>query len=391
MQSLHDIGVILRRELVRLAHRPTYRMLLVVLPVLSFLFFAALFSGGVARDIPIALLDEDHTPLSRTLSRMVEATPTVSIARDITSMEEGERLMREGEILAIVQIPAQFEKQIYAMQPTHVEAYVSGVNVTVNGLVSKDLQTAVQTFAAGIQRQQLMKQGLTEHQAMAQLMPVRFERHVLFNPYLNYGYYLAPSFMPMMLMIFAVLATIYAVGAELRYATAAEWLHAARGSLVRALIGKLLPVTFAMVLVAMAMFAILFQIVDVPLNGSLAVLLLGTLLFILAYQSIGVMILAVTANLRLALSLGGGYSVLAFTFSGLTFPLMAMWLPMQWLSHAFPFTFYTNLFIDQLLRGAPVVCSLPDLGALALFAVVPLVALPRLRRICTEERYWKRL
>ena len=86
---------------------------------------------------------------------------------------------------------------------------MSGVNILTNGLITKDLQTTVTTFGVGIQLQILMKQGLTEAQAMSQAMPVRFDKHVLFNPYTNYGYYLSPSFMPMMIMIFTVLATVF--------------------------------------------------------------------------------------------------------------------------------------------------------------------------------------
>ena len=73
--------------------------------------------------------------------------------------------------------------------------------------------------------------------------------------------------------------------------------------------------------------------------------------------------IAVLSNLRLALSLGGGYSVLAFTFSGLTFPIMAMWPAMRVVSRFFPFTYYTDVFVDQALRGAPVRCSLPTWAA----------------------------
>lgn len=64
------------------------------------------------------------------------------------------------------------------------------------------------------------------------------------------------------------------------------------------------------------------------------------------------MIVTVLSNLRLSLSLGGGYSVLAFTFSGLTFLIMAMSKPMQWFCCIFPFTFYTDIMVDQALRGA---------------------------------------
>ena len=388
---LNNTYAVMRRELGRLTHQPMYFVLMVVLPVVSFAFFALLFNKGAIRNIPIAVLDEDHTTLSRKVAQMIDDTPTAMVAFDIQSMAEGERLIREGKIIAVVQIPAFFEKNILSNSQTHLENYVSGTNIAVNGLLSKDIQTAVTTFTAGIQLQLLMKQGLTERQAMAQLMPVRFDRHVLFNPHINYGYYLSPSFMPMMLMIFVVMVTIFAIGTELKHATAREWLAAGGDSVWAAVLGKVLPITAIMFLISLVMLVINFKIVGTPLNGSLTVILIGTLLFILSYQSISVLIVSLLANLRLSLSIGGGYSVLAFTFSGLTFPIMAMWEPMQWVSKIFPFTFYTDIFIDQMLRGAPWVYSLPDMFYMSLFIVLPLLCLPRLKRACTEEKFWGRL
>lgn len=390
MGFLRNTFAVVEREMRRLRHQPMYGVLMVALPLTSFIFFAILFHKGVARDIPIAVLDEDHSTLSRKVTQMIEDTPTAQIAYGIQSMEEGERLMREGRISAVVQIPAFFEKSILSNTQTHLEAYISGSNITVNGLLSKDIQTAVTMFGAGIQIQLLTKQGLTERQAMAQLQPVRFDKHVLFNPYINYGYYLSPSFMPMMMLIFIVMVTVFSIGTELKNGTAREWLRTADDSVGAALLGKLLPVTAAMFLLSLVMFTIIFKVVGVPLNGSLALILAGTLLFIVSYQSISVLIVSLMANLRLSLSLGGGYSVLAFTFSGLTFPIMAMYPAMRVVSKIFPFTYYTDLFVDQMLRGAPAVCSLPDLGGMALFIVLPLLCLPRLRRICTEEKFWGR-
>lgn len=146
-----------------------------------------------------------------------------------------------------------------------------------------------------------------------------------------------------------------------------------------------------MFLVSLVMLIVNFRIVGTPLNGSLTVILIATLLFILSYQAISVLIVSLLANLRLSLSIGGGYSVLAFTFSGLTFPIMAMWEPMQWLSRIFPFTYYTDIFVDQMLRGTPWVYSLPDLGWMLLFIVLPMLCLPRLKRVATEEKFWGRL
>ena len=388
MGFLRNTRDALGRELRRLTHQPMYFVLMFLLPLLSFVFFAVLFQKGVARDIPIAVLDQDRSTLSRNVTQMIEETPTALVAYGIQSMDEGERLMREGRVSAVVQIPAFFEKNILSNSQTHIEAYISGSNITVNGLLSKDIQTAVTMFSAGIQIQLLTKQGLTERQAMAQLQPVRFDKHVLFNPYINYGYYLSPSFMPMMLLIFIVMVTVFSIGTELKNGTAREWLASADDSMGAALLGKMLPVTVIMFLLSLVMFVIIFKVVGVPLNGSFTLILTGTLLFILSYQSISVLIVSIMANLRLSLSLGGGYSVLAFTFSGLTFPIMAMYPAMRAVSKLFPFTYYTDLFVDQMLRGAPARCSLPDLGCMALFIVLPFLCLRRLRRLCTEEKFW---
>jgi len=146
-----------------------------------------------------------------------------------------------------------------------------------------------------------------------------------------------------------------------------------------------------MFLMSLVMFLIIFKVVGVPLNGSLTVILLSTLLFVMSYQAIAVFIVSLLSNLRLSLSIGGGYSVLAFTFSGLTFPMMAMYPWVQAFSKIFPFTFYTDIFIDQALRGAPVVDSLWDMGYIALFIVLPMLCLPRLRKICSDEKYWGRM
>lgn len=388
---LHDTRAVLQREIGRMRRQPMFGVLLFVLPLLSFLFFALLFSKGVPRNIPIAVLDQDHSSLSRKVVQMIGDTPTAMVSFGIQDMEEGERLMREGRVMAVVLVPADFEKDLLSNTPTHVEAYVTGTNITVNGLLSKDIQTAVTTFAAGVQIQLLTKMGLTERQAMAQLMPVRFVKHVLFNPYINYGYYLSPSFLPMMLLIFTVMATIFSIGSELKHATAREWLDTADGSVFAAWTGKMLPITAAMTVMSLVMLVVVFRIVGTPLNGSFATIFAGTLLFILSYQSLATLFIAAVSNLRLALSLGGGYSVLAFTFSGLTFPVMAMSPFMQAFSKLFPFTFYTDIFVDQALRGAPVSCSYYDLCYIALFIVLPLLILPRLRRICTEEKFWGKL
>ncbi len=376
------------RELSRIAHDGVYISILVALPIAAFVFFALFFQKGVADNMPIAVVDNDHSSLSRRLVSMIDATAAAEVRYGAESIRQAEKMVLSGEVYAVVVIPDGFEKSILGGGQSHAELYNSGTNISANSLLAKDIQTAVATFSTGVQLQLLQSRGLSAAQAMALAQPVRFTRHALFNPYINYAYYIAPCFMAMIVMIFTVLATIYALGTELKYSTAGEWLASGRGSLAAAVAGKLLPTNIAMSAGALVMYLIIFDIIGAPLNGSGWMLALSTMAFISAYQCVGVFLVAVTDNMRLALSLGGGYSVLAFTFSGLTFPTMAMAAPLQWLSHLFPFTFFMRTYIDQAMRGAPVAVSLPDVACMLLFCLLPVLTARRLRKITTNPAYW---
>ena len=135
-----------------------------------------------------------------------------------------------------------------------------------------------------------------------------------------------------------------------------------------------------MFLMSLVMFLIIFKVVGVPLNGSVSMLLVSGLFFVLASQGIGAFIVILLSNLRLGLSIGGGYSVLSFTFSGLTFPFLAMDLPVRIVGYLFPMTYYMDLFIDQGMRGAPTADSAIYLVGLAAFLLLPWTPLPRRKR-----------
>ncbi len=367
-----------------------YVALLALLPTVAFGFFALFFSNNAVENLPVAVLDRDRTPLSRKMVSMLDATAAVEVRFEPSDEWMGRRLMDEGEAYAVVLIPQGFGAAVGGGRSARVELYDSGLNISANGFIAKDVQTVVATFAGGVELQLLQSLGESRTQAMAQTLPLQFAPHILFNPTLDYGGYLAPCFMAMMLMIFSLLATVYAIGSELRLATADEWLRLSRGSMGVALAGKLLPVWLVLVWWAVVMLFLLFALLGVVQHGSWVVLVAATLLLVVCYQAVAMVVVALTANMRLALSLGGGYCVLAFTFSGLTFPEMAMAEPLRWLTHLFPFTYYVRIFIDQAVRGAPIGYALVDMSRMALFCVVPLLVVGRLRHICCERAYWGR-
>jgi ABC-2 type transport system permease protein len=155
--------------------------------------------------------------------------------------------------------------------------------------------------------------------------------------------------------------------------------------------GKLAPTTLALWLLSIVIGVVIFGVFGAPMQGSWAVLIVGTLALIVAYQAVALFVIALTASLRLSLSLGGGYSVLAFTFSGVTFPTMAMISWVQPFTMLFPYTYYMELYIDQAVRGSEWWLSMPKVAAMLLFCLLPLILFERLKRILVNRKFWCRL
>ena len=385
------LGVVARREVERIATSGEDRAVLLWLPLGVILFFALFFSQEVVGSLPVAVVDEDNSALSRKLVTMIRATPQTSLVEWCADMSEARACLLQGDVVAVVEIPQGFSKAILSGKPTEVLFYDSGTNVSSNSLSAKGVHTAITSFSVGVSLQRAEIGGATPDEALSSAMPIAFSTYGLFNPWLNYAYYVAPCFLVMILIIAAMLSTIYAVGSELRRATTVEWLRSANGSLVGALIGKLLPATCAMWLLSVAVGVLIFGLYGAPMLGSWIVLVVALLALIMAYQSVAIFVVALTASFRLSLSLGGGYSVLAFTFSGVTFPTMAMIGWVQPLTMLFPYTYFMELYIDQAVRGSAWWLSMPKVAAMLLFCLLPLLLFGRLKKVLINRKYWGRI
>ncbi|MBO7263345.1 MAG: ABC transporter permease [Alistipes sp.] len=380
----------LKRELREIISDKLYIAILLLLPTLMILFFGIIFYRGAIEGVPIAVVDRDFTPLSRQMLGMINATSGVDIAFEEMSIYDAEERMLNGEVMGIVYVDQGFEDSIYRGESAEVGCYLNGANISASGVASRDIQLAVQSFSAGIELQRLQSMGVDNAQAMVEIMPINIQSNIISNPYLNYGYYLAPIFMILGIVVFTVLSTIYAVGRELRYRTAQSWLSVANNSLAGGVVGKLLPTTMSMTLMSQIIYLVLFVVMGMECEGSYIVLTLVTILFIIVYQTVALSIISVTSNLRLALSLGGGYSVMAFTFSGITFPTMAMYGVAQAFSKLFPLSYFSEFFVGYVMRDAPLRYDVDNLLYMTLFLVVVPLSWRRLQTVVSEDKYWGR-
>ncbi|MDP4267731.1 MAG: ABC transporter permease, partial [Bacteroidota bacterium] len=334
MGNNNPIIRVIKRECEMMLKKWPLVVFLVLAPLASFVIIACIFSENVPRELPVAVVDLDHTYLSRLISRMTDATSIAKVNRSYISLDDAQNAMKEGNVDAILYIPDGTQKFILKGQSSSLALYLNNVNVVKASLLNSGIRKAIATISAGIKLKKEMLKGYTRDQAMGRILPVQVRSMVLFNPYISYSYFLLIALMPVVLVVFTLFGTTYFIGNELLRGTGPQWLGAANNNIIYALIGKNIPYAIIMICVAMVMNLIIFKNVGLPLNGSISAILLSELLLIICYQFIAIFFMGLFRNLRLSLSIGSAYSMLAITYSGLTFPVFGMSPIAQAMSYA---------------------------------------------------------
>jgi ABC-2 type transport system permease protein len=379
---------VIKRELNRITKNWILLFITIIAPVIAYLIIMWMFSQGVVRNVPISTVDLDNTSLSRNILRKVDATPASDSKYKSASLTEAKELMDKGKIDAIVLIPEGAEKRILSGRSSSIVVYINNTNIVKGGILKSGLYKTLATISAGIKVQTYIKKGFSEKQAIARAVPVNMNAHLLFNPYTNYSYFLTLGILPLMAVVFIFLGTVYALGKELRDGTAGALIKTAEDSVTVAIVGKLLPYTFLFFVNIMFMNLILFSVLGTPLTGSLVVIIFSELLLIIAYQLLAVLFLNITSNMRLSLSLGSAYTMMALTFSGLTFPTMAMPLVAKVFSWILPYTFWLKILISQSLRNEAVIELIPQIIVLIIFIIAGILSFKGMKEKLSNSKYW---
>lgn len=382
---LQNIWRVLLRELKMMFARPLYLFASVGVMLLSTFFFLTLMKGGAAEKMPMAVVDQDQTTISRRLIHEMQATPSVDIQLITNSYSEARDAMQKGKIYGIFVIREGFYRDLVSFKRPQIDFYVTNAYTVGGNTAYKQMLTMANLVSGAFQREVLRKKGMTDDVIMHRIQPIAIEGHMVANPWGNYSIYLVSTILPGILGLVCIMLTIFAIGFELKARTSHAWLRAAGGNYTIAMIGKLIPYTLIYLILGVGCHLILYRFVGFPVYGSTWRLMFGLLLFILAMEALGITMIGLLPTLRDALSIGALYSMLGFSLSGFTYPQMAMLPPVKALSYMEPLRHYYLIYVNEALMAAPVENSIPYMLALTLFMVASLCVAPRLHRALV---YW---
>ncbi|MBR1221849.1 ABC transporter permease [Bradyrhizobium sp. U87765 SZCCT0131] len=357
------------REIGWLARRPFLLALTTLVPLAMMGVMTAIFSAGLATRLPIGVLDLDGSNLSRSLVRIVDATPDAAVAQRVGELAEGRQLILSGKIHGLLMLPRNLERDVIAGRQPEVVFFYNTQTMTSGNLVLRGVSSGILTAAAGIRLTLRTAQGAPVDAAQADLTPIPVQAHPLFNPTLNYAHFLLAALLPSILQIVIVTTSAYSVGLDFETPHRFRILRRLGGGLWPAMAGKIVPYTIIFLMILGIGDAVLFGILDLPLRGRSWLLVLAGILFILACQFLGALLALFLKPMGSAISIGTLLTAPAFGYMGIGFPRLGMNAFASAWGALLPGTWYLTARIDQTIRGTPLDLSWKPVLILAAFVV----------------------
>ena len=235
---------IMERTVLQIVRQPVCWIGFLLLPLFLFLFFGSLMEQGLPVKVPAAIVDRDGTQLSRQVTQTLGGMQMVDLKATPESYTQARQLMQEGKIYGYFLIPENYQAELLAGRTPTITFYTNMTYYVPASLLFKTFKTTALYSKAGLALSIIDSAGgASMGDPTALLNPVGVVTRGIGNPWLNYGIYLSNSFLPCSLQLMILLMTCYTLGQEIKYRTSRRLLHMARGSMVRAVAGKLLPQT----------------------------------------------------------------------------------------------------------------------------------------------------
>ncbi|ATN86565.1 ABC transporter permease [Coxiella burnetii] len=370
--SWHRCVAVAFKEFVQMRRdRLTFAMIIGI-PLIQLILFGFAINTN-PKYLPTALVSADHSDFTRTFIRGVENTEYFRITAQPKTLKEADTLLAKSKVLFVINIPPDFTRNlIRGMHPQIlIEADASDPVAAVNALA------AIPTLETTIFNP-LFKGNLNDLRSQPE--PLNIVLHRKYNPENITQYNIVPGLLGVVLTMTMVLITSLAMTRERERGTG-ESLLATPVRPLEVMIGKITPYIIVGYLQVSIILVASRYLFDVPIEGSITLLLISALPFVAANLSVGLTFSSIAKNQLQAVQSAFFFFLPSILLSGFMFPFAGMPQWARWLGEILPLTHFLRITRGILLKGNSWYEILPDLWPILLFAAIALlIGLKRYRQ-----------
>jgi ABC-2 type transport system permease protein len=200
-------------------------IMLVIAPVVYGIYYPQPYLNQILRKIPIVVVDNDLSELSRTIVQTLDASDAVKVAARADTLAAAHKLLDRGEAFAVVGIPPGTERDVLKGTTAHVPIYADATYLFIFRTMSSGIVVAINTVSSELAAGGARTDGSLVKAALASSSPADVLLQPIFNPVGGYASYVVPAafvlILQQMLLIAASMLTVVALaqGADNAFAT----------------------------------------------------------------------------------------------------------------------------------------------------------------------------
>ncbi|RPD41940.1 ABC transporter permease [Chitinophaga barathri] len=359
---------LLLREVKMVAHDHSLLLTLLIAPLLYAFFYGSIYSYKTEEEVPIAVVDEDGSGLSQTLIRQIDNTQMVDVAA-VTTLEKAKESMYYGHTQGFLYIEKGMEKKVLSLQQANMVLAVNAARFLPSSDVMGAITQVGLTVGAGVRLQYLQKQGMNTEASMQEVMPVTPDFRPMFNTRTDYGTFLLPGLLAMILQQTLLLGLAGGTAAEKQKQTFGAWMEMAGNNLSVALWGKGMFYFILFCCYAFFFLTVNFRVLHLQLLGNAWELALVTALFLLSLIPMGIFTGLLFRSQLLCTQLLAFSTYPIFLITGYTWPIAQLPEGLKFVSALLPITPFLGLYQGIVQQGAHITDRLPDLYHLCILWV----------------------
>jgi len=319
------------------------------------------------RHVATAVYDLDHSVTSRELVSRFVGSGYFDVVEHVTSEARARALLDRGEVRVVLHMNKGFEEDLRAGRTAQLQMLVDGTDSNTAGIVLGYSAKITGQFSQEVLNAQLRRLlGSTRQPGQVEL-----QRRAWFNENLESRNFYVPGVVAMIVTLVTLLLTSMAVVREKEIGTM-EQIMVTPITPAEFILGKTLPFAlFSFVdVIVVALVGVLWF--EVPIRGSLGLLLFATALYLLTTLGIGLLISTVSQTQQQAMMTTFFFFMPAVLLSGFMFPIANMPTVVQWFTYLNPFRYFLVIIRGIFLKGVGPSILWPQMLALAAMGVITL-------------------
>ena len=328
----------IRKEFFHLWRDRQTLIILFGMPIMQILIFGFALTNEV-KNARIAILDLSKDNVSRALIEQISASQYFDIGVVLTRPEELERTFQQGTAKLAIVFPSTFEHDLLHENQATIQL--------IGDATDPNVATTLINYATGI----IMDYQSGRRGAQALPVMIKTEMRMLYNPQLKGSYNFVPGVMAMVLMLVCAMMTSISIVREKEMGTM-EVILVSPIIPIRVIIAKMIPYFLLSAVNIGSILLLSVFVLDVPIQGSLWLLVSECLLFTVTVLSLGLLISSIADSQHVAMLVSlMGLFLPTVMLSGFMFPVENMPPALQVLSNIVPAKWFYYIVRDVMIKG----------------------------------------